>query len=158
MRRFFPLILFFLFSMPSICLSDDKIDKYFSAVQAKEALEDLANESFKFQLLAGKIISHPKYKTSEKFPKSFEIYIRVTGTDINSLGDIDSESRYLKPAHDRLYIERYMHYMEYKSRKLELELAKAKSLSQGDISTLTAEVEVLKKKLNSYFGEDMWPD
>jgi hypothetical protein len=158
MRRFFSLFLLVLLSMSSMCFAESNIDKFFSADQAKQALDGLAQESFKYQLLAEKIIHHPKYQKADKLPKSFEIYIRVTGTDINRLGIIDSEGRYLKPAHDRLYIERYMRYLEYKSKTLELELAKGKNSQHRDISTLTTEVEALEKELNSYFSDDMWPD
>jgi hypothetical protein len=154
------LILILCISSP--CIAAESIETFFNNKKALKALEELYDESSKFQLLAHKIKNHPKYKNQDKkdkFPKDFELYIRITDVDINSIGDIDTESLYLAPAYNRLYVMRYCEFLEYKINKLELELAETKGKSSNEISKMKAELQKKESKLKSYINDDnQWPD
>lgn len=152
---------FLLLIMSSFSSAEDTLDNFFTFIKANEALENLSKESFKYQLLANKIKDHPKYrknKRTDRLSRDFELYIRIRGVDIKSLGNIDSELFYLAPARSRVFIRRYFEYMEYRIRKLELELAKAKGALDSDISVLSQEVGEKEKKLKGYLDGDQWPD
>ena len=151
----------FLFAV-HLSFASESIETFFIHDKASKALKELSHESFKFQLLASKIQVHPKYKKHKetaKFPKDFDLYIRITGVDINSIGNIDTESFYLAPAYNKLYVERYIEFLEYKINELELELAKATGKPSNEISKIGADLTKKETKLKGYIsGSDQWPD
>lgn len=157
MKKAVYLIFFLIFFLPCTSFAEQKLDDYFTSDKANSSIKNLFQDSSNYQLLAEKIIYHPKYKKTEQLSKDFDLYIRVTSSDINRFETINSERLYLRPANDRLYLKRYLEYMEYKNKSLELELAKEK-LPQTDTSALTETVSKLEKRLNSYFSDDMWAD
>lgn len=142
-------------TLPQYVNADDRLDAYFNKDKADRSIDDLFQESAKFQWLAHKIKDNPEYKKAKSISKDLVIDIKITGMDIKSFGDINTESLYLKPAHDRLYAKRYIEYMEYKTKKLELELAKAKG---NETEILSKEVENFKNNLMKYFDDNEWPD
>jgi hypothetical protein len=147
---------------PQTCFGEKTLDEFFNQNDALVALNFLSNDSSAFQSFAYKITDHPKYKKhnkQEKFAKDYDLYIRITGPEINSLRNINYEALYMPPAYYKLYIERYFDFMEYKLEKAEFEVGKRRGMSEDEV--YRRETNLLKKeaRLKDYLtNQDQWPD